>query len=175
LACSSISRVNALSAQFAVEPEMILAYLEPLGPNSSELPIIWAAAEQAVRIRPDYADLRYFAAHAAAKVGESHRACELLDDALRLNPQYNAALILAGRIYLEQNEYGAALGRLQQALAGGADYPDVHVMLGDAWRAHGDLPRAAEAYRQALHKNAHLAEARQKLAALPAESRGGQA
>jgi tetratricopeptide (TPR) repeat protein len=172
---NSLSRLNALSAQFASEPEMILAYLEPLAPNSSELPLIWAAADQAIRVRPDYADLRYYAAHAAVQIGDAHRARELLKDAVRLNPQYNDALILAGRLCLQQNDPEAAVANLQQALAGGADYADVHVMLGDAWQARGDLARAAEAYREALGKNADLAEARCKLAALPADLAGGRA
>jgi len=172
---SNLSRLNALSAQFASEPEMILACVEPLAPNSPELPLIWAAAEQAVRARPDYADLRYFAAHAALQTGQPRRARELLKDAVRLNPQYTAALILAGRICAQQNEPEAALIYLQQALVGGADYPDVHMMLGDLWQTRGELARARQSYIRALAKNPDLADARQKLAALPADQAGGRA
>ena len=170
---TSLSRINGLAAQFVSEPEMILAYLEPLPPDSPQLPVICAAADKAVQARPDYADLQYFAAYAAFRAGNLPRARELVDCATRLNPQYKAALILAGRICLQQNEHAAALTNLQQALAAGADYPDVYVLLGDAWQARGDLVRAAKAYRQALCKNHRLTEARRKLGAISAGRNGG--
>lgn len=170
-----LPNIRALAEQFASEPEMILAYLEPLAPDSPEMPLIWAAAERAARDRPDYADVHYFAAHAAVQVGDVQRARELLNNALRINPQYDAALILGGRICLQQNEYEGALRHLLRAVAAGADYPDVHVMLGDAWQGRGAMDKAAAAYRRALAQNAGLIEARQKLAALGANRAGGRA
>ncbi len=170
---SGLARLNRLSSQFAAEPEMILAYLEPLTPGSPELPLIWAAAEQAVQQHPDYADLRYYAAQAAFQTDQPRRARDLLGDALRLNPTYTAALILAGRICLHQNEPETALGYLERALANGADYADLHLLLGDAWQARGELHRAREAYRCALQINGAFTAARDKLAALPDPGPGG--
>jgi predicted Zn-dependent protease len=55
------------------------------------------------------------------------------------------------------------LNYLQQAISNGADYPDVHLLLGDIWRARGDVARAGAAYMRALERNGELAPAQERL------------
>ncbi len=158
--------VQALARQFVAEPELILAHTEGAPAPADELATVLAAAHEATRLRPDYADLHYYAAHAAAAAQRPDDARRLLARAVELNPKYNAALILTARVCLAQGESDPALACLEQALAGGADYPDVHLLLGDVWRSRGEAGRAREAYRRAMKLNDSLPAARAALAAL---------
>jgi len=163
-AAADSARVLTLAQRFSSEPELILACLDPdaetVSPGTG---MVLAAALAAVEQRPSYADLKYFAAEAAIRAGRLELAAELLEAALRLNPRYNAALIAAGRVCFLRDDMEGALNYLQQALSNGADYPDVHLLLGDIWRARGDMARAGAAYMQALERNSGLAAARERL------------
>ena len=169
------ARTRSLARQFANEPELVLAYLEsPDGGSPPETETIWAAARLAVGERPDYADLLYFAGHAALQADRPAQARGLLERALELNPRYVAALILAARAAMVQGESDEALEYLRRAVFNGADYADVHVMLGNLWRERDEVTRAKDAYRHALRINAELVSARANLVALnTAGSSGG--
>lgn len=159
--------VSDLTRAFAEEPELILAYLESVsGAAPAAAPTILAAALGAIERQPDFADLYHFAAQAAESAQQPQLAVELLDTALRLNPRYNDARILAGRLALRAGRANVASQHLETALTHGADYPDVHTQLGHAYRAQGHLTRAITCYRRALALHAGLTEARQALAAL---------
>ena len=77
------------------------------------------------------------------------------------------ALVLAARVALRRNAPAEARTRLQAALALGADYPDVHLLIGDAWRQERNWKPARQSYERALDLNAHLTAARSALALLP--------
>lgn len=163
-------RVERLAHQFANEPELILASLEAANATDGaldDLPLIWAAALLATRSCPGYADLHYFAAYAAQHTGDLETARDLLNRALELNPRYEAALILAARVAMQQLQPEQALRYLRQALFNGADYPDVHVMMGDLLRALEQIAPARRSYRRALTLNENLESAKRGLAALP--------
>jgi tetratricopeptide (TPR) repeat protein len=163
-----------LAQRFTREPELILACLETSDGRAGHAATVLAAAESAMAACPTYADLPYFAAHAALQTGDLERAADLLHQALKLNPHYRDALILAARVAIDRHHPEDAFALLQQALAGGADYADVHVMLGDLWRQRGDPQAAREAYERALVLNATLTAARAALAELRApEAAGG--
>lgn len=156
---------------FADEPELILAVLED--EDSSAVPhaagVVLQAARRAVNRCPRYADLHYFAAHAALRARQRPEAARLLERAIELNPRYNDALILAARVAHAQQHPLRTLEYLRQALANGADYPDVHLLLGHAWRDTGAADQARRAYTRALALNANLTAAREALVALARE------
>ncbi|MGD8453448.1 MAG: tetratricopeptide repeat protein [Phycisphaerae bacterium] len=155
---------DKLARSFGREPELILACLETEEPDSPRLPLVLAAAEQAIAACPNYADLRYAAAQVAVRLGRHAEARSWLDGALELNPGYRDALILAARVAMAENRPDEALPVLQRALAHGADYADVHVMLGEVWKKLDDVAQAAQAYRRALEINGDLASAQRGLA-----------
>ena len=164
---SANPKVMQLAELFEREPELILACLESgSGDGSAVSSVVLSAAELAVARRPHYADLRYFAAHAAARGGKPGRAQDLLEQALDLNPGYRDAQILAARVALADGRFDQALAYVRQAVTDGADYPDVHLMLGDLCRQRGELLEARRAYERALSLNANLDAARLGLAAL---------
>jgi len=166
--------IQRLAQLFAQEPELILAYLESAScEGSPDATAILIAARAAVSQRPEYADLHYFAAQAAVRADDPAGARDLLLRALQLNPRYNDALILAARVCMTQGQHGEALAYLRRALINGADYADVHLMLGDLWRQRDDALQARRAYQRALDLNANLAPARSGLAALNGSGAGG--
>lgn len=167
--------VRRLAQLFSQEPELILASLECLEPDpTTDADVIMDAAIQAAAGRPTYADLHYFAARAAVRADHLDRAETLLEQALNLNPRYNDALILMARVCLVRENQEAALIHLRSALLNGADYADVHVMLGDLWHRRDEVARAQQAYTRALDLNANLHAAREGLAALPPSSPSGE-
>ncbi|MBU0640506.1 MAG: tetratricopeptide repeat protein [Planctomycetes bacterium] len=162
-----------LGGLFASEPELISAFLEHgEGTSSGDASTVMAAAWDAIRGHPDYADLHYFAAQAAMRAGRPEQAAVLLEHTLEINPDYLDALILSARVAIALGEPGRAIARLEQALALGADYPDVHQMLGDLLRARGDVDRARKAYERALQLNGNLGAVRAALIGLTSEGPG---
>lgn len=159
--------VRQLGGLFADEPELILAFLEaPQEGKAAGADTVLAAAQHAIKSKPDYADLHCYTAQAALRAGKPKEALVLLERALDLNPRYSDALILAARASIALQVPKRAITYLRQALLLGADYPDVHLMLGDLWRARGENTRARKAYERALHLNKNLGPAREALAQL---------
>lgn len=153
--------VRDLSAALAREPELIAALVGPCpgvgGPAPSA---VREALFEAVRRRPQYADLQYFSARALMQVGEDARAEDMLEQALALNPDYVDALVLRGRLACRLGKNREGVGFLTRALELGADYADVHKLLGDLWRRLGNTSSARRSYERALHINADFTGAR---------------
>lgn len=167
--------VSRLAKLFTREPELILACLESSPEDAAEFEeSVLAAAEEAVKASPKYADLHYFAARAAATLSCTERAQALVASAIRINPSYRDALILAARLAMSREQEDEALQYLRQALMHGADYADVHLMLGDIWSQREELGLAREEYARAIDLNAYFAAARERIAALsPGGMEGG--
>ena len=172
---TSDAEIEHLSALFASEPELIEASLESPGSDQKrDARRVLAAARQALERRPGYADLHYFAARAALRANEPQQARTLLEAALRINPRYNAAMILAARACVLQGAHAEALRYLRQAVLNGADYTDVHLMVGDLWRQQGGAPPAQEACGRAPEMGSHSATAHQTVDRPSApQARGG--
>jgi tetratricopeptide (TPR) repeat protein len=164
-----------LSAIFAQEPELISACLQDIEHKPPE----WAqtvldAAQIAVAGQPGYADLNYHAGRAALAASDLDTAARLLEQALRANPAYRDALVLAARVELRRGRPQVARAHLAHALACGADYPDVHLLMGNICRQIGEWGAARHSYERALALNGRLTEARAALAKLPPMCRSGE-
>jgi tetratricopeptide (TPR) repeat protein len=169
-----IRAARRLAEVFADEPELILACVRGTPPSSrGEAQQVLSAARQALVLRPRYADLYFFAAHAAVVANEPDAAAGLLAQALELNPTYRDARVLAGRVALLRQRVEEARAHLSLALASGADYPDVHMLLGQASERVQDWPQARAAYQRALTLNSNLHAARAALATLPSGGADG--
>jgi tetratricopeptide (TPR) repeat protein len=165
-----------LAKMFATEPELISACLHGVETQ----PPTWTqtvldAALLALAKHPHYADLNYYGSQAAVAAGEYDTAARLLAQALHVNAGYREARVLAGRVALLRQRPQEACAHLETAVALGADFPDVHLLLGDVWRACGNWSRARQSLARALELNAGLAAAGAALAALPpAETTRGE-
>jgi len=168
-------RARRLALLFAEEPELIRACLENIERESAEtLELILTAAQAALTVCPQYADLLYHASQAAMTAGQYETAARLLESALRINPGYRDALVLAARVSLRRGKGAEARAYLNTALAQGAEYPDVYLLLGNVWRDERKWNEARASYRRALELNANLTAARDALAALPPAEGSGK-
>lgn len=82
--------------------------------------------------------------------GRNGEAAELLDQALKLNPEFADAHNNRGIVLREQGDLEAAIAAYRRALARKPDYADAHNNLGIALRETGDLEGSRQAYLQAL-------------------------
>lgn len=162
--------VATLAHAFADEPELIAAFLDlPGGARDDEaLELVATAVERAIALQPNYADLHYYAARLAERLGRLEAAVEEDERALALNPGYVQALIHLGRLYAQLQRDDEAIARLERAVAFGGDHADVHFALGELHRRAGRRHRAEAAFRRALDLNAGYAAAREALEAIAA-------
>lgn len=168
------SALGQLAGLFADEPELIRAFFEssdPSAPVDNERAL--TAAFEAAAANPDYADLHYFVAWAALRLGKLSEAEVLLQRALELNPHYIDALILSAKVAQASNDPNHAITLLNRAIAAGADYPDVYVMLASQLHACGEAGRARQSYTRSLELNPTLPEARAGLASFATTSPSG--
>lgn len=159
-----------LGAVLAEEPELVDAFLSL--PQTGRDNEVFAALDGAVRAaltrRPDYADLRHYAACVQSRLGRLERAVELEKAALAINPSYVAARIQLGRTLAELNRRNDAIVELEQAVAQGGDYADVHFELGELHRQAGHTSEARYAYERALRLNGSFDRAQRALQAMAA-------
>lgn len=152
-----------LAARFAREPELIQAFVETADNGPLGLHGVWRAVQEAVDSYPAIADLYYFSAKAALRMGRVSDAHRFLKRALDLSPNYVDALILAARVQTTLGQFSAALESLQKALHAGGDYPDVHTLLGRLRLQRNERELARVAFERALALNPKLTEARTHL------------
>jgi len=173
------STLGQLAGLFADEPELIRAFFESSDPSASvdkegkDNLCRYLAAFEAATANPDYADLHYFTAWAALRLGKLDQAEVLLQRALELNPHYVDALILSAKVAQASNDPNHAITLLNRAIAAGADYPDVYVMLASQLHACGEAGRARQSYTRSLELNPTLPEARTGLASLATSGPSG--
>jgi len=163
-------RMDRLAQLIAAEPQFIQAFLDL--PNSQMdrqifsqlLNILLNALKQCGQ----YADLHYYCSKVYRRLGQTNLAIEYSQRALQINPRYINALIHLAQLYCQADRRQQAIDRLQHAISIGADYPDVHYMLGNLYREQGFTGKARQHYRKALHLNQNYHAARQALQALAA-------
>jgi tetratricopeptide (TPR) repeat protein len=119
--------------------------------------------EQALRIKPDYAEAHYNLGLALAQAGKTQEAIGHWEQALRINPDFadphnnlGIALWLAGRVQ-------EAIGHWAQALRINPDFADPHNNLGFVLAQTGRTQEAIEHYEQALRIKPDYADAHYNL------------
>lgn len=103
------------------------------------------------------------AAHAAA-AGDSERARKLLDEILAKNPKDNDALVLKGRLAMQDKDYDTAVGTFRTVLKDQPDSVPVLHLLAEAQLRKGDTELAGDNLRRAVEVAPQNADARIKYA-----------
>ncbi len=160
--------VEQLSRVIEAEPDFVDAFLS-LPPDDLDDEVFGLLAEtlsHALRRQPEHADLYCHCGRVLERLGRRGEAIAITEQAVRVDPGCVRALIQLGTLYGQTNRLDDAAGRLEEAIARGAAYPDVYLLLGDQYRRSGRTDRARWAYRQALRLNDQFAAAQEALASL---------
>lgn len=164
------SQVRQLAHYITIEPEFIEAVLSPKGGKDDPelLKMLLGVIELALESHPRFADLHYHAADVLARLGRTAEAIDHARDAVDVNPHFQRGLVLLGKLYAAAQRRDEAVECLRQAIADGADYPDVHCLAGELL-IHTNAPDEAKRHlARALQLKSNYtraAEAMKKLAA----------
>ncbi len=160
--------LDRLAEAITAEPDFVESFLSLPATEVDEevFSILAATLERALARYPEYADLHYHCGEVYRRLGRGVEALIHTRQAVDLNPRYVNALILLARLYGQADQYAAGMSRLDEAIAAGADYPDVHYLMGQLCQKAGQTDRAREAYRRALALKKDYPAARAALAEL---------
>jgi tetratricopeptide (TPR) repeat protein len=132
--------------------------------RSHRLPDAIGEYEQALRLKPDYAEAHYNLGVALARLGRLSQAVGHWEQALRSRPDYAEAHNNLGAALLGQaGRVGEAIGHLEQALRIKPDYAEAHCGFGIALEHAGRVQDAMRHYEQALRLKPNYAEAHYNL------------
>ena len=130
------------------DPDFIEAFLSL--PESEIDPEVFstlaATLEMTLESHPELADLHYHCGAVYRRLGRRIDAIEHTERAVVLNPRYVSALIQLAELYGQTDQWAMGVERLEQAIAAGGDYPDVHLLLGKLCQVGGRTDRARRAF-----------------------------
>jgi tetratricopeptide (TPR) repeat protein len=116
------------------------------------------ACQDALRLKPDYADAHFGLGHAYYELHEQEKATASYSEALRINANHVPAAANLGWLYFNLGKFAQAADVLAQAIKAApkwdantpepkADYPRLYLKLGAALDRAGDLKSALKQYR----------------------------
>jgi len=117
------------------------------------------AYNQALALKPDYAEAYNNMGNALKKQGKSIEAIEAYKKALALKPNYAEAYNNMGTVLQEQGELEEAIDAYKKALALKPDYAEAYYNMGNTLQEQGKLEEAMEALNKALSLKPNYAEA----------------
>jgi len=115
--------------------------------------------KQALKIKPDYAEVYYNLGIALKEKGEPEAAIDSYKQALKIKPDLTQAYNNMGIALKDKGELEAAIDSYKQALKIKPDYADAYINMGVALKDKGDLEAAIDSYKQALKIKPDYAEA----------------
>lgn len=161
--------ISTLAAVITREPEFVDAFMSiPLADvDASVYAVLLQTLETALEREPEHAELHYHCGRVLERLGRHGEAIASNEKAVALKPRFTRALIELGKLYESTDQTRPAVERLEEAVQAGADFADIHFLLGNLYRRQGDLERARTAYHRALTIKDDFDPARQALASLP--------
>jgi protein O-mannosyl-transferase len=119
--------------------------------------------QQALQIRPDYADARNNLGYALLQTGKVDEALLCFQQALQIRPNFADARNNLGYAFLRMGKVDAAATCFQQALQIRPDYADARNNLGVVLMQKGSMAAAAASFQRALQIRPDYAAARNNL------------
>jgi tetratricopeptide (TPR) repeat protein len=120
--------------------------------------------EQALRIKPDFADAYNNLGTALYQTGQFEEAIKQYQQALQLKPDYADAYNNLGTALRQTGKFEEAIEQYQQALRLTPDYAAAHCNLGNVLLQEGKISDAIGHYEQALRSKPDYADAHYNLA-----------
>jgi predicted TPR repeat methyltransferase len=106
--------------------------------------------QQALKIKPDYADAYSNMGNALKEKGDLDAAIDSYKKALKINPNYADAFNNMGVALVAMGDLDAAVKSYQQALKIKPDLAEAYFGMGSALQKQGDLDAAIDSYKSAL-------------------------
>jgi tetratricopeptide (TPR) repeat protein len=119
--------------------------------------------EQAVRLKPDFAEAHYNLGLALEKLGRTQEAIQHYEQALRIKPDFAEALNNLGNALDKLDRPLEAISHWEQALRLKPDFAEVYYNLGNALFRQGKVQEAIGHYEQAVRLKPDLADAHYNL------------
>jgi tetratricopeptide (TPR) repeat protein len=115
--------------------------------------------DEAIRLKPDYADAYYNRGFARNDKGDLVGALKDYDEAIRLKPDYADAYINRGIARKDKGDLAGALKDYDEAIRLKPDYVDAYINRGIARKDKGDLAGALKDYDEAIRLKPDYADA----------------
>jgi tetratricopeptide (TPR) repeat protein len=119
--------------------------------------------QEAVRLKPDYADAHHNLGVALAKKGQMDEAIRQFQEALRLKPDFAAARKNLDVMLADKGQMDEAIRQYQEAIRLQPDYAEAHNNLGLALAKKGQIDEAISLFQEALHLKPDYADAHNNL------------
>ena len=119
--------------------------------------------EQALRIKPDYAEVHYNLGYVYVKLGKYKDAIDSYKQAIRIKPDLEMAHNNLGIAYDDLGKYKESIESFKQAIRINPDYTEAHINLGVAYGNSGKYKEAIESFKQAIRIKPDYAEAHYNL------------
>jgi tetratricopeptide (TPR) repeat protein len=107
-------------------------------------------ADQAIRLRPDYAGAFFTRGRVFNHKGQYDRAIQDFDQAIKLSPSNAGPFIARGDAFSNKNQYDRAIQDYDQAIKLNPNHPGTFVGRGNAFSAKGQFDRAIQDFDQAI-------------------------
>ena len=115
--------------------------------------------EQAIKIKPDYAEAHFNLGVSNQKIGRHQEAIKNYGNALSNNHAYSSAHHNLGLIHLNQDRLEAAIKSFEWAIAYSPNYAEAHNSLGAAFQEIKRFDDAEGAYEKAVSLNGNYVQA----------------
>ena len=119
--------------------------------------------QEAIRLKPDYADAHNNLGVALDKKGQTDEAIRQYQEALRLKPDYAEAHNNLGIALVKKGQIDEAIRQFQEAIRLKPDYADAHNNLGIALDKKGQIDEAIRQFQEALRLKPDYADAHYNL------------
>ena len=136
--------------------------------QAGRIPEAIAQYEQALRLKPDYAEAHNNLGIALEQVGKIEEATAHYEQTLRIKPDFPEAHNNLGNVFLRKGKVSDAIGHYEQALRIKPDYVEAHCNLGVALMQIGRVQDAIGHYEKALRIKPDYVPAQNALARLQA-------
>ena len=113
---------------------------------------------EALRLKPDYADAYSNRGIAYRNLGQHQRAIEDYNEAIRLNPNYAMAYSNRGIAYSSLGQHWRAIEDFNEAILLNPDYVNAYINRGAVYADLGQHQRAIEDYNEAIRLNPNYAD-----------------
>jgi tetratricopeptide (TPR) repeat protein len=106
--------------------------------------------EQAIKIKPDYAEAYYNMGIALQNKGDPEAAINSYKQAIKIKPDYAKAYSNMGNALKDKGDLEVAIDSYEQAIKIKPDYAEVYYNMGNALKEKGDPEAAIDSYKQAI-------------------------